>query len=108
MLNQPIFQYISIIACFGDSFTFGERADDDATLPQAFADLTDHAFKVLNLGSKFSLFPWAAGRIRPLSDMKAMGHPTPLAHKIRAALVQDLPYSKYAAVLAPKGACGSL
>jgi hypothetical protein len=39
------------IAFFGDSVTFGEGVNDDATMPQAFADLTDHAFKVLNFGS---------------------------------------------------------
>lgn len=38
------------IAFFGDSFTFGEGVDDDETMPQSFADLTERRFHVLNLG----------------------------------------------------------
>jgi hypothetical protein len=38
------------IAFFGDSFTFGEGVNDEVTTPQAFADLTDHRLRVLNLG----------------------------------------------------------
>jgi hypothetical protein len=38
------------IAFFGDSFTFGEGVNDGQTMPQAFADLTDHRLRVLNFG----------------------------------------------------------
>lgn len=38
------------IAFFGDSFTFGVGVNDLETMPQAFADLTDHKIRVLNLG----------------------------------------------------------
>lgn len=37
------------IAFFGDSMTFGAGLNDNETLPQAFADLTDRRFRVLNL-----------------------------------------------------------
>jgi hypothetical protein len=37
------------VAFFGDSITFGAGLNDDETLPQAFADLTDRRFRVLNL-----------------------------------------------------------
>lgn len=37
------------IAFFGDSFTFGDGLPDSDTFPQAFADATDHKFRVLNL-----------------------------------------------------------
>jgi lysophospholipase L1-like esterase len=39
-----------LFAFFGDSFTFGEGLQDSETMPQAFADLTDRKFQVLNLG----------------------------------------------------------
>jgi hypothetical protein len=38
------------IAFFGDSFTLGVGVNDPETMPQAFADLTDHKIRVLNLG----------------------------------------------------------
>jgi hypothetical protein len=38
------------IAFFGDSFTFGQGVNDDETMPQAFADLSGRAPRVLNLG----------------------------------------------------------
>jgi hypothetical protein len=38
-----------LIAFFGDSFTFGAGVQDADTLPQAFADMTDRKFRVLNL-----------------------------------------------------------
>ncbi len=38
-----------LIAFFGDSFTFGAGVQDADTLPQAFADITDRKFRVLNL-----------------------------------------------------------
>lgn len=38
------------VAFFGDSFTFGEGVNDGETTPQAFADLTGHRLRVLNLG----------------------------------------------------------
>jgi hypothetical protein len=38
------------VAFFGDSFTFGEGVNDGETMPQAFADLTNHRLRVLNLG----------------------------------------------------------
>jgi hypothetical protein len=38
------------VAFVGDSFTFGEGVNDDETTPQAFADLTGHRLRVLNLG----------------------------------------------------------
>jgi len=38
------------VAFFGDSFTFGEGVNDGETMPQAFADLTNHRLHVLNLG----------------------------------------------------------
>ncbi|MEK4035054.1 hypothetical protein WOC76_08440 [Methylocystis sp. IM3] len=37
------------VAFFGDSITFGAGLNDNETLPQAFADLTDRRFRVLNL-----------------------------------------------------------
>lgn len=37
------------IAFFGDSWVYGDGVDDDGTLPQAFADLTDRKIPVLNL-----------------------------------------------------------
>jgi hypothetical protein len=37
------------VAFFGDSMTFGAGLNDNETLPQAFADLTDRRFRVLNL-----------------------------------------------------------
>lgn len=38
------------VAFFGDSITFGEGVNDGETMPQAFADLTNHRLHVLNLG----------------------------------------------------------
>jgi hypothetical protein len=38
------------VAFFGDSFTFGLGVKDADTMPQAFANLTDHKLRVLNLG----------------------------------------------------------
>jgi hypothetical protein len=38
------------VAFLGDSFTFGLGVKDADTMPQAFADLTDHKIRVLNLG----------------------------------------------------------
>ncbi|MGJ0508349.1 MAG: hypothetical protein ACR652_14760 [Methylocystis sp.] len=38
-----------MVAFFGDSITFGAGLNDNETLPQAFADLTDRQFRVLNL-----------------------------------------------------------
>ncbi|MGC2050206.1 MAG: SGNH/GDSL hydrolase family protein [Methylovirgula sp.] len=38
------------VAFVGDSFTFGIGVNDAETMPQAFADLTDHKIRVLNLG----------------------------------------------------------
>lgn len=37
------------VVFFGDSMTFGAGLNDTETLPQAFADLTDRKFRVLNL-----------------------------------------------------------
>jgi hypothetical protein len=38
------------IAFVGDSYTFGIGVNDAETMPQAFADLTGHRIRVLNLG----------------------------------------------------------
>lgn len=38
------------VAFVGDSFTFGIGVNDNETMPQAFADLTGHRIRVLNLG----------------------------------------------------------
>ena len=40
----------SPIAFFGDSLTFGEGVNDDATMPQAFSDLNGRRLRVLNFG----------------------------------------------------------
>lgn len=39
-----------LVAFFGDSFTYGAGVNDSETLPQAFADLTKGAYRVLNFG----------------------------------------------------------
>jgi hypothetical protein len=39
-----------LVAFFGDSFTYGAGVNDADTLPQVFADLTNGAFHVVNLG----------------------------------------------------------
>lgn len=39
-----------LVAFFGDSFTYGAGVNDNETLPQAFADLTKGAYRVLNFG----------------------------------------------------------
>jgi hypothetical protein len=39
-----------LVAFFGDSFTYGAGVNDGETLPQAFADLTKGAYRVLNFG----------------------------------------------------------
>lgn len=39
-----------LVAFIGDSFTFGLGVNDPDTMPQAFADVTDHKIRVVNLG----------------------------------------------------------
>lgn len=39
-----------LVAFFGDSFTYGAGVNDVDTLPQIFADMTNGAYRVVNLG----------------------------------------------------------
>lgn len=74
------------IAFFGDSFTFGEGVNDGETTPQAFADLTDHRLRVLNLG-----FP-GYGPNQVLRALEAGTFDAALGSRVRLVVLTTAPW----------------